>query len=140
MPLVDEVLGNLVGNACRYAAGEVVLEVRVRAAGDGAALELTVADDGPGFSAEALRHGCDAFFGEAKSAEHFGLGLAIAAALVHLHGGALTLANAPIGGARVTATFDVEVPPERRLERSPLNGLDGARRRSPGDCTGLAKP
>ena len=62
MPLVDEVLGNLVGNACRYAAGEVVLEVRVRAAGDGAALELTVADDGPGFSAEALRHGCDAFF------------------------------------------------------------------------------
>ena len=73
VPLVDEVLGNLVGNACRYAAGEVVLEVRVRAAGDDAALELTVADDGPGFSAEALRHGCDAFFGEAKSAEHFGL-------------------------------------------------------------------
>ncbi len=110
VPLVDEVLGNLVDNACRYAAGEIVLEVRVRAAGDGAALELTVADDGPGFSAEALRHGCDAFFGEAKSAEHFGLGLAIAAALVHLHGGALTLANAPIGGTRVTATFDVEVP------------------------------
>lgn len=108
--LVDEVLGNLVGNACRYAADEVALGVRVRAAGRDAVLELTVADDGPGFSPEALRHGCDAFFGEAKSAEHFGLGLAIAATLARLHGGTVTLANGAVCGARATATFDVEVP------------------------------
>ena len=76
--LADEALGNMVSNASRYAEHVVALELRAYTRDGGAWLSLTVADDGPGFSSEALHHGCDAFFGEAKSAEHFGLGLAIA--------------------------------------------------------------
>lgn len=121
--LVEEVLGNLMGNACRYAEERVDLAVRLREGappagrGDGAAaaaseegallLELTVVDDGPGFSAEALRHGCEAFFSERKSAEHFGLGLAISSILARVHGGDVALGNEAGGGARAIAVFAV---------------------------------
>ena len=73
-------------------------------------LQVKVADDGPGFSADALRHGCEAFFSEQKSAEHFGLGLSIASMLARLHGGGITLANAD-GGAVATVLIDVSRQP-----------------------------
>ena len=72
-------------------------------------LDLTVTDDGPGFSAEALRRGCESFFSEQKSAEHFGLGLTVASMLARLHGGSLELANDASGGALVHVTFAVEL-------------------------------
>lgn len=100
--VVEEALGNVLSNACAHAANRIALRVDVDAAGF---LVATVEDDGPGFSAEALRHGCDAFFSEQKSAEHFGLGLNVASVLTRLHGGGIELANAPSGGARVTMTF-----------------------------------
>lgn len=109
--LVEEVAGNLVGNACAHADRSVVVEACLlpaeRESGADASwtLRLVVMDDGPGFSPEALHHGCDPFFSEAKSAEHFGLGLNIARTLARLHGGDIQLANDPDGGARVTATF-----------------------------------
>ena len=62
---------------------------------------------GPGFSPEALHRGCEPFFGEAKSSEHFGLGLNIVSTLARLHGGSVTLANGEDGGGAVTVTFDV---------------------------------
>ena len=70
-------------------------------------LALRVSDDGPGFTPEALRRGCEPFFGEAKSAEHFGLGLNIVQTLARLHGGAVELANADGRGAVVTVRFEV---------------------------------
>lgn len=118
--LVGEVLGNLVRNACSHASTQVMLSLRAEPLGEcGGVVEpgencavmlvLTVADDGPGFSPEALMRGTEPFYGESKSSEHFGLGLSIAQTLVRLHGGSLTLANAPEGGARVTATFRCEL-------------------------------
>lgn len=123
MALVEEVLGNIVGNACTHAVGRVLLSIGVNApAADRMAegesappaapserpvrLVLHVADDGPGFTPEALHRGCDPFFSEQKSAEHFGLGLNISATLVHLHGGSLELSNGIEGGACVEAVFD----------------------------------
>ncbi len=106
--LVREVFGNLAANAARHAAGAVT--AAVVAAADGSTLTLTVADDGPGFSAAALAHAADAFWQsetvpDAARQEHFGLGLYICAVLCRKHGGALTLANGEDGGAMVTATF-----------------------------------
>lgn len=106
LPLVEEVLDNLLSNACGHAEGVVVLQAGV-CAGE---LIVRVVDDGHGFSPEALRRGCDPFYSENKSAEHFGLGLNVSSVLCGLHGGALTLANDegnPYGGASVTATFAV---------------------------------
>lgn len=114
MQVVEEVLGNVLSNACGHASALVTVELDLAPGGDAAtsaapdaspALAVTVTDDGPGFSAEALRHGCDAFFSEKKSAEHFGLGLNVARVLARLHGGEVALTNAPEGGARVTVTF-----------------------------------
>ena len=99
---VPETIGNVLSNACAHAANRIGLTVDVNAAGF---LVAVVEDDGSGFSAEALHHGCDAFYSEQKSAEHFGLGLNVASVLTRLHGGDIELANAPGGGARVTMTF-----------------------------------
>lgn len=103
LPLVEEVLDNLLSNACGHAKGVIEVEISVREG----RLALSVADDGPGFTPEALRRGCDPFFSENKSAEHFGLGLNVSSILCGLHGGALELGNGSTGGARVTATFSM---------------------------------
>lgn len=103
LPLVEEVLDNLLSNACVHASSSVTLDMMV----DAGVLTLVVTDDGPGFTPEALRRGCDPFFSENKSAEHFGLGLNVSSVLCGLHGGKIALANAETGGARVIATFDV---------------------------------
>lgn len=123
MQLVEEVLGNLLGNACDHARSKVAVSVDLLqpkrgslaagARGD-VRLELVVTDDGRGFTAEALHHGCDPFYSEAKSAEHFGLGLNIARTLARLHGGAVELGNLEGGGACVTATFAVDTNEENR--------------------------
>ena len=90
-------------------------------AGADGALSITVEDDGPGFSAEALAHGTERFFrdvaarvqrGEGGRA-HFGLGLAIASDVARAHGGTLALANredAP--GARVILTLPERLEPD----------------------------
>ena len=103
LPLVEEVLDNLLSNACVHATKRVAFDMRV----DASVLTVVVTDDGPGFTPEALRRGCDPFFSENKSAEHFGLGLNVSSILCGLHGGKIALTNAETGGARVIATFDV---------------------------------
>lgn len=123
MQLVEEVLGNLLGNACDHARSKVAVSVDLLQPKQGSLaagargdvrLELVVTDDGRGFTAEALHHGCDPFYSEAKSAEHFGLGLNIARTLARLHGGAVELGNLEGGGAFVTATFAVDTNEENR--------------------------
>ncbi|WP_370222887.1 hybrid sensor histidine kinase/response regulator [Pararhodobacter marinus] len=64
-------------------------------------LELTVEDDGPGFTPEALRRGLDPFF-TTKGGEGSGLGLAMVYDHATLGGGSVRLANRVGGGARVT--------------------------------------
>ncbi|WP_417047133.1 sensor histidine kinase [Enorma massiliensis] len=123
MQLVEEVLGNLLGNACDHARSKVTVSVDLLQPEQGSLaagargdmrLGLVVTDDGRGFTAEALHHGCDPFYSEAKSAEHFGLGLNIARTLARLHGGAVELGNLEGGGACVTATFAVDTNEENR--------------------------
>lgn len=103
LSLVEEVLDNLLSNACAHAVSSVTFDIMV----DAGTLALVVTDDGPGFTPEALHRGCDPFFSENKSAEHFGLGLNVSSVLCGLHGGEIALTNAETGGARVIATFDV---------------------------------
>jgi signal transduction histidine kinase len=95
--------GNLVDNACKWAAAQVLIEVLVEpAAGAGAAplLRIIVDDDGRGLSAaeraQVSRRGQR--LDESKPGS--GLGLSIVVDLAALYGGSLTLGNAPIGGLR----------------------------------------
>ena len=104
LPLIEEVLDNLLSNACGHASSAVELGMAI----DGDRLIVTVLDDGTGFTPEALRRGRDPFFSENKSAEHFGLGLNVSSVLCELHGGELGLANRATGGACVTTTFAID--------------------------------
>ena len=87
--LVEEVAANLLTNAARHAQEQVTLRMETRQ-GD---LVMAVEDDGPGFSAEALAKGCEPFFSETPSEDHFGLGLNICSVLCRRHGGSLRLEN-----------------------------------------------
>ena len=123
LPLVEEVLDNLLSNACVHASTRVAFDMMV----DAGVLTVVVTDDGPGFTPEALRRGCDPFFSENKSAEHFGLGLNVSSVLCGLHGGRIALANAESGGARVIATFDVRHDRESVFERGEAAPAPGPR-------------
>lgn len=60
-------------------------------------VELDVADNGPGFSAEALDHVFDPFF--TTRADGMGLGLSLCTTLVERYGGTIGAENGPGGGA-----------------------------------------
>jgi signal transduction histidine kinase len=100
---LEEMAGNLVDNACKWATSRVFIEVRVeRAVAPGAAptLRITVDDDGRGLSeaerAQVSRRGQR--LDESKPGS--GLGLSIVVDLAGLYGGSLALGSAPIGGLR----------------------------------------
>ncbi|MEJ8826860.1 DUF4118 domain-containing protein [Variovorax humicola] len=110
--LIERVLVNLLENAAKYGAPPVVLGATVTPA----TLVLTVRDHGPGLPA-ALNGREQTLFdkftrGQAESATPgVGLGLAICKAVVGAHGGTITAANAPGGGAEFTVTLPRRAPP-----------------------------
>jgi signal transduction histidine kinase len=100
---LEEMAGNLVDNACNWAASRVFIEMRVERPvepGAGPILRITVDDDGRGLSAaeraQVARRGQR--LDESKPGS--GLGLSIVVDLAALYGGSLSLGNAPIGGLR----------------------------------------
>jgi signal transduction histidine kinase len=100
---LEEMAGNLVDNACKWASSLVSIEVLVDppAAPDaGPMLRIIVDDDGRGLSAaeraQVSRRGQR--LDESKPGS--GLGLSIVVDLAALYGGSLSLGDAPIGGLR----------------------------------------
>jgi signal transduction histidine kinase len=100
---LEEMAGNLVDNACKWAASRVFIEVRLERAveaGAGAVLRVIVDDDGRGLSeverAQVARRGQR--LDESKPGS--GLGLSIVVDLAGLYGGSLALGDAPTGGLR----------------------------------------
>ncbi|MEW1862837.1 HAMP domain-containing sensor histidine kinase [Streptomyces sp. NPDC088194] len=112
----DVVVANLAGNALRHGAAPVTVSLEKGSPGPdgrgGGWVRLVVADRGPGIAPEALPHVFDRFY-KASSArtrsESSGLGLAITAENVRLHGGRIRADNAPGGGA----VFTVDLPGPR---------------------------
>ena len=100
---LEEMVGNLVDNACKWAVSRVIIECMVEAPdkpGEGSHLRIVVDDDGRGLSeperAQVARRGKR--LDESKPGS--GLGLSIVVDLASLYGGSLSLASAPIGGLR----------------------------------------
>jgi len=106
---LQEMLGNLLDNACKWAARKVELTVR----SDGATLVIAIDDDGPGLAPEqrdlVLRRGIRAD----EQMPGSGLGLAIVDDLARLYGGQVQLNNSPRGGLRAELTL-------------PASGRDGS--------------
>ena len=100
---IEEMLGNLVDNACKWAQARVSIEVTQERRQDDpikVIVRVVVDDDGPGLSPadrdQVARRGQR--LDETKPGS--GLGLSIVLELASLYGGHLTLSTAPIGGLR----------------------------------------
>ena len=96
---LEEMVGNLVDNACKWAQMRVSVEV-LPDAGVRPIVRIVVDDDGPGLSPgqrdQVARRGRR--LDETKPGS--GLGLSIVVELSTLYGGSLSLSTAPIGGLR----------------------------------------
>jgi signal transduction histidine kinase len=103
--LIVILVDNAIRHASRAGGGSGSVEVAVRAV-EGSAV-LTVDDNGPGLRLEDLPRVFDRFWRAPDAPQGgTGLGLAIARWIVERHGGTITAANRPTGGAR----FEVRLP------------------------------
>ena len=103
-----QVMGNLVRNALVHTPASSPIEVSV-AAGDETAT-MSVADHGPGLTAEDVDRIFEPFYradpSRSRDSGGAGLGLSIVSAVVTAHGGRVQVRETDGGGA----TFDVELP------------------------------
>ncbi len=99
---LEEMVGNLIDNACKWAVTHVGVSVEVRREDDRSRLAIVVDDDGPGLPedsrAQVLKRGRR--LDESKPGS--GLGLSIVADLAALYRGSLALGEAPEGGLRAS--------------------------------------
>lgn len=93
---LQEMLGNLIDNACKWAAHRVDIQARRNTD----TLVITVDDDGPGLAADQRARVLQRGVRADEQVPGSGLGLAIVDDLARLYGGQVTLADAPLGGLR----------------------------------------
>jgi len=103
--LLERAILSVLHNALKYSPESGSVHIHVAAERPRA--ELTIRDDGPGFSPLALEHAFDRFWrdDEARSREGSGLGLSLAKTIVERYGGTIDLANAEPHGAIVRMSF-----------------------------------
>jgi signal transduction histidine kinase len=125
--LLARVVENLLDNAIRHtpAGGTVRLACRADAAG----VEATVSDDGPGIPAADLPRLFDPLFRGEPSRNRrtggAGLGLSIARRLARAHGGEVTAANRPGGGAVFTLRLPRPADPAATAKPRPETAAPG---------------
>jgi two-component system, OmpR family, sensor histidine kinase KdpD len=108
--LIEQVLVNVLDNACNYTPPESEIQITARASGS--QLEVAITDSGGGIPPAELARIFDKFYrlpGTATGGT--GLGLSIARGLVEAHGGTLTGENAPPKGARFIMRLPLGSPP-----------------------------
>ncbi len=102
-------LGNLVGNAAKYGSDRKRW-IGIFASSAENAVEIRVADRGPGIPPEEQKHIFDPFFRGRRAVEHqvhgTGLGLSLVKDIVEAHGGSVAVRNAAAGGTE----FIVRIP------------------------------
>ncbi len=106
---IEEMVGNVLENAFKWAEGSVSVDVSRHVAGSGPdtppsgqSVAIVIDDDGPGLpdsqKQEALKRGRRLD----ETTPGTGLGLSIVAELVSLYSGNVNLSDSPLGGLRVT--------------------------------------
>jgi signal transduction histidine kinase len=98
----DEMAGNLMDNACKWARSRVAVKVEMEPGAAPAArcFQLIIEDDGPGLPEAFRRAAVKRGRRLDESVPGSGLGLSIVAELSHLYRGTLKLEEAPGGGLR----------------------------------------
>lgn len=99
---LEEMAGNLIDNACKWATGRVLVAARRNS---GAVFELSVGDDGEGLDADERAHVGERGERLDENVPGSGLGLAIVRDIAQLYGGSLTLGDSPLGGLEARLTL-----------------------------------
>ncbi len=99
---LEEMLGNLVDNACKWAKTRVLIS----AARSGERLTISIEDDGPGISGEHISEITRRGKRLDETVAGSGLGLDIVLDIAELYEGGLTLSRSELGGLRA----DLELP------------------------------
>src|SRR5712692_1737730 len=106
---IDQILANLIENAVRHGAGTVTTVIESALVHGGPGVAVSVRDEGPGIAPEFAPRVFRQFW-RAKRRGGAGLGLFIVKGLVEAHGGAITVGQAPGGGAEFRFTMPAGVP------------------------------
>ena len=104
--ILDEILGNLLDNASKWARSSVRISSELTTAG----IRIVVDDDGPGLAKELRESVLARGVRADESAPGSGLGLAIVRDLAGLYGGVVTLSESPMGGLRAELTLPCARP------------------------------
>jgi len=103
---LERVFMNIVINAAEAMEGKGVLRLSTEFDAAAQAIEVTIADTGPGITDENLKRIFSPFFTTKDAGHGVGLGLAISYGIVKDHKGNITVESPPGGGAR----FIVRLP------------------------------
>lgn len=108
---LEQVLTNLIDNAVEYTPPDTAIEIRAFAR-DGQVV-VEVADRGPGLPPGTEQRVFEKFFRARPSDARrgIGLGLAISKGIIEAHGGRMTAANRPGGGAAFQFALPLDGPP-----------------------------
>ncbi|HEX6768777.1 MAG TPA: sensor histidine kinase KdpD [Candidatus Binatia bacterium] len=113
--LIEQSLANLLANAANWSPAGTTITVGADIK-DGA-VQLVVADRGPGIPDDELPHVFEKFYRGAKAPSGgSGLGLSIVEGFVRAHGGSVRAENRSGGGAEFTIRVPVETLNEKNLE------------------------
>ena len=99
---LEEMAGNLIDNACKWARARVSAAARPQPDGK---LLLVVGDDGPGLTEDERKRVGERGERLDESVPGTGLGLAIVRDIARLYGGSMDLGQSPLGGLEVRLTL-----------------------------------
>ena len=103
------VIGNLLGNAARYAKERI--QIQVSYSTDKKNIEICVDDDGPGIPEDKRKTIFEPFVclekSRSKSMTGCGLGLAIADRIMKVHSGSIEARTSPLGGTRMFTSWPI---------------------------------
>jgi len=100
--LISRAVENLITNAIRYAASEIVISCSKTAE----YIEICIKDDGNGIKPEIMPHIFERFF-KGEDGNH-GIGLSIVKSIIEQHSGTIKAENTSGGGAAFTITIPYE--------------------------------
>ena len=108
---LEEMIGNLLDNACKWADSEIRVSATAQARGRDDRLVVTIDDDGPGLSGKDYEEALSRGRRMDQSVPGSGLGLSIVDELARVYGGKFHLQPAKLGG--LSAQLDLPLAYDR---------------------------